>query len=71
MVILYHLDISSCEKTKDEITYLIPSSEHKIKVIPNCLTIPIKSGLEENVVTERLNVLIVGTRENKNIERIF
>lgn len=57
------------EKTKNEILKFIPSAKLKIKVIPNFILLPIKSHNNENIYFDKLNVLIVGTRENKNIER--
>lgn len=58
------------DKTKNEILELIPSAESKITVIPNLLTVePIDTNfLKQNKL---LNVLVVGTRSNKNIEKIF
>lgn len=58
------------EKTRNEILELIPSAAPKINVIPNLLTIDYlpNNFLKKNKV---LNVLIIGTRSNKNIERIF
>lgn len=58
------------EKTKNEITALIPEAESKITVIPNALTIdsvPIILDKGNSVPV----ILIVGTRSNKNIERTF
>ncbi|SDJ35167.1 glycosyltransferase family 4 protein [Chryseobacterium jejuense] len=56
------------EKTKEEIIKFMPSVENKIIVIPNCVTI---EKAEEKVKESKdlCNVLIVGTRSNKNIER--
>lgn len=58
------------EKTKNEILDLIPDAESKIEVIPN----PLLTELAP-LVLEKHNpvphILIVGTRSNKNIERIF
>ncbi|MGN7990536.1 glycosyltransferase family 4 protein [Pedobacter sp. 22226] len=58
------------KKTKDEIINLMPSAKSKIAVIPNCLTVPIiaETSVKNNIKKE---LLIVGTRSNKNIERIF
>lgn len=58
------------DKTRDEIVKLMPMAASKIIVIPNMLTIePIQdNNLKGNKL---LNILIVGTRQNKNIERIF
>lgn len=57
------------EKTKRDILAISPNAASKIRVIPNCLTIAEKHNLEENNIDSGINVLIVGTRYNKNIER--
>lgn len=58
------------EKTKQEIIKLLPSVAHKIHVIPNCITIDVLPlFFKEN--HERTKILIVGTRSNKNIERVI
>lgn len=56
------------ENTKEEICCLMPSVAHKVVVVPNCITMAINpiDALKNNTTTQ---VLIVGTRENKNIER--
>jgi glycosyltransferase involved in cell wall biosynthesis len=59
------------DKTKKEITDIAPWAEHKIRVIPNCLTTPIKKENAENFFQDKLNLLIVGTRSNKNVERML
>lgn len=58
------------EKTKQEIVKLLPSVAHKIHVIPNCITIDV---LPLNVKKnwDKTKILIVGTRSNKNIERVL
>lgn len=58
------------EKTKREIEKLLPSVAHKLKVIPNCITVDV-SPLAFKKDIQKTNILIVGTRSNKNIERIF
>ncbi len=60
--------IAISEKTKQEIVSIMPSVLHKIEVIPNCVTIPIEDEvfLKKNKLPQ---VLIIGTRSNKNIER--
>lgn len=58
------------EKTKQEILQEIPNVEDKIKVIPNCLTIPLADEIRERKNTIP-KILLVGTRSNKNIERVF
>jgi len=57
-------------KTKDEVLKYIPSAKDKIHVISNFVTVPI---LENNEIHfhEKIKILIVGTRTNKNIERIL
>ncbi|GAA4151366.1 hypothetical protein GCM10022217_05160 [Chryseobacterium ginsenosidimutans] len=58
------------EKTKQEIIKLLPSVANKIQVIPNCITIDILPvDLKKNL--GRAKILIVGTRSNKNIERVL
>ncbi|HAY3540438.1 glycosyltransferase family 4 protein [Elizabethkingia anophelis] len=60
------------DKTRDEIIKLYPPAKKKIRVIHNCLTTEISNSRmnEEYYCTGQvLKVLIVGTRENKNIER--
>lgn len=58
------------DKTKNEILKYIPSAENKIHVISNCVTVPI---LEHNDISlqRKLKLLVVGTRTNKNVERIL
>lgn len=56
------------DKVKEDIIKLIPSSASKIRVIPNCVTIEIKPPIEKNEIKR---ILIIGTRNNKNIERII
>lgn len=57
------------QKTKNEIVALLPWAENKITVIENCLTFPIKKF--DKIPNPIPQVLIVGTRENKNIETAF
>ncbi|MDQ0593044.1 glycosyltransferase involved in cell wall biosynthesis [Chryseobacterium ginsenosidimutans] len=58
------------EKTKLEILKLLPSVADKIQVIPNCITIDILPfDLKRYNTTPK--ILIVGTRSNKNIERVL
>lgn len=58
------------DKTKNEILKYLPSAENKIHVISNCITMPI---LEHDDISlqRRLKLLVVGTRTNKNVERIL
>lgn len=58
------------QKTKDDILQFLPKVQEKIKVIPNCFTTPVtlETNKKWNPVPQ---VLIVGTRENKNIENII
>lgn len=58
------------EKTKDEIIGLLPWAKNKITVIPNCITIDLQKNIER-VINNTPQVLIVGTRSNKNLERII
>lgn len=56
------------EKTKEEIIKVMPSVLGKIRVIPNCLTSSI--SLKPNATQDNIrDILIVGTRSNKNLER--
>lgn len=57
------------QKTKKEIVELLPWAEHKITVIENCLTFSAKKV--EKIPHETTQILIVGTRVNKNIETTF
>lgn len=57
------------QKTKNEIVALLPWAENKITVIENCLTFPIKKF--DKIPNTIPQVLIVGTRVNKNIETTF
>ena len=59
------------EKTKQEIVNLIPWSKDKITVIPNCVSIEINKKDEVKEISDIPNILIVGTRQNKNIDRVF
>lgn len=56
------------QKVKNDIIELIPSAESKLRIIPNCVTIEIKPPIQKKEVKK---ILIVGTRHNKNIERII
>lgn len=58
------------QKTKDDILQFLPKVQEKIIVIPNCFTTPVtlETAKKWNAVPE---ILIVGTRENKNIENII
>lgn len=58
--------VAISEKTKQEILKIMPSISDKIIVIPNCITIDVNkiTNLKRNKKPE---LLIVGTRENKNI----
>ncbi|MCS3871089.1 glycosyltransferase involved in cell wall biosynthesis [Chryseobacterium ginsenosidimutans] len=58
------------EKTKQEIIKLVPSVANKIQVIPNCITIDILP-FELKQDQGKAKILIVGTRSNKNIERVL
>nr|WP_314494050.1 glycosyltransferase family 1 protein [uncultured Chryseobacterium sp.] len=59
------------QKTKDEILEFYPAAEKKIRVIHNPLTN--KIFYRETIMKkpEDFKLLIVGTRENKNLERIL
>ena len=60
--------VAISDKTKKEIVKAMPSVAHKVIVIPNCVTIDIEEKTElKGYLKPR--VLIIGTRENKNIER--
>lgn len=58
------------EKTKQEIISYLPEVAQKITVIPNCLTSEVSSE-EFKPINTKPEVLIVGTRSNKNIPRMF
>lgn len=55
------------EKTKQEILQLLPNAEKKIKVIPNCLTVE-TAPLVLDKKNKIPKIILVGTRENKNVE---
>lgn len=59
------------QKTKDELIQFYPSAEKKIRVIYNPLTNVIfyREPLEKKA--EDFKLLVIGTRENKNLERIL
>lgn len=60
------------QKTKDELLTFYPAAKEKIRVIHNPLTASFfkrKPVMKSN--TEDFNILIVGTRENKNVDRIL
>ena len=57
-------------KSKDEILKYFPDAADKITVIPNCLTIE-AAPLILNKNNPVSRILIIGTRHNKNIDRIF
>lgn len=58
------------QKTKDDIVGILPWAESKIRVIPNCFTITEIFSAEKKF-TQKPEILIVGTRSNKNIERVI
>lgn len=60
--------VAISEKTKEEIIRSLPSVENKITVITNCITTPI-SGEKKKMHKDILNVLIIGTRSNKNVDK--
>lgn len=59
------------EKTKREILEFCPSAHEKITVIGNPLTIKIQPRSFIKKEPKDINLLIIGTRENKNIDRIL
>lgn len=58
------------EKTRNEIINLMPSAKEKISVIPNCVTVSV-DPFKKNEIIDKPEILIVGTRNNKNIDSIF
>lgn len=61
------------QKTKNELVDLYPKFEKKLRVINNPLTIANQDenrNIQEKKIKD-FNLLIVGTRENKNIDRIL
>ncbi|SFI09081.1 glycosyltransferase family 4 protein [Halpernia frigidisoli] len=59
------------QKTKDEILKYCPNAENKIRVIPNPLTFGLFKREVVEKSAEETNLLLVGTRSNKNIERVL
>lgn len=57
-------------KTKKEIAILLPWAEKKIRVIPNCLTVPVEKQLLLSENSKPL-ILVIGSTKNKNRERLF
>lgn len=58
------------EKTKKEITNLLPWAEKKITVIPNCVTI--ESYQKASILGNEIpKILTIGTLPNKNLERVI
>jgi glycosyltransferase involved in cell wall biosynthesis len=58
------------QKTKEDILKYMPNAANKIKVIPNCFTAP-KEISDAKTWNSIPSILIVGTRQNKNIESVF
>jgi len=58
------------EKTKKELIEHTGCSQEKIKVIPNFYD-PIFKYQEKKINTERPKILQIGTRDNKNLERLI
>lgn len=58
-------------KTKDEILQYCPSAAAKIRVIPNPLTLDLFNRKLSGGRSTNPQILVVGTRENKNIDRII
>lgn len=59
------------QKTKDELLKFYPSVENKIRIIHNPLTYDLFYRETIPKKPENFKLLIVGTRENKNLERIL
>ena len=59
------------EKTRDEILQYCPNAAAKIRVIPNPLTLDLFYRKFNGETSENPKILVVGTRENKNIDRII
>lgn len=58
-------------KTRDEILQYCPSAAGKIRVIPNPLTLDLFYRKLSGGSSTTPQILVVGTRENKNIDRII
>ena len=58
------------KKTKEDIVALMPWAEKKIRVIYNCHSIK-ENFIGEKTFTHVPEILIVGTRSNKNVERVL
>jgi len=59
------------QKTKNELITIYPNIEHKIRVIPNPLTVNVFNREPIDKKGFDLEILIVGTRENKNVPKII
>lgn len=57
--------VAISQKSKDEIIKIMPSVKEKVIVIPNCVTVDISDTYVTDLKSIQ-NVLIVGTRSNKN-----
>lgn len=59
------------QKTKNEILEYYPSAKSKITIIPNPLTIEFYDRKNTENARTDFTILVVGTRENKNLNRIL
>ncbi|WP_115461230.1 glycosyltransferase family 4 protein [Winogradskyella aurantiaca] len=57
------------EFTKIELSKLIPNQAHKIRVIPNPVNKMITPNLNKNFNESKPKILLLGTKQNKNLER--
>ena len=58
------------QQTKDDLLQLVSFPEHKIRVIPNCVS-PIFSYCPKAFNNNCPRLLAIGTKENKNLYRLF
>jgi glycosyltransferase involved in cell wall biosynthesis len=58
------------EFTRSEVQFAAPSFKGPIEVIPNCVTIPVEPQLKP-FNSARPRILQVGTKPNKNLERVI
>jgi glycosyltransferase involved in cell wall biosynthesis len=58
------------EFTKSELSTIVPFAKHKIKVIANPISPKIKFTPKE-FTTDKVVVLCIGTKDNKNLQRII
>ncbi|MBD8082319.1 glycosyltransferase family 4 protein [Chryseobacterium caseinilyticum] len=67
---LKHITVIS-QKTKNELVAVFPKVKDKIAVVPNPLTVSVFKREPADIKESDIRILIVGTRENKNVPKIL